>query len=383
MKLEKKKAIQIVSVVLLIYLIMHYWEYLVSGAFIAINVLMPLIIGGAIAYVVNIVMDFYEVKFLSKIKPLANTKGKRAISLVMAYGSIFLVLGMVIILVVPELKSCMEVLVDSLPEMFDEVEKFINNNYEKIEPFVKDFNPDSMNWDKIVNDVLSWSKAGFGSTIGTVMGYVTSIFSVIMNFTLGLIFSIYLLADKEHLKWQASKLMDTYVSPAVRDKVLYVTGIFNVSFHRFIVGQCIEAVILGVLCIIGMLIFRFPYAVMIGIFIGCTALVPIAGAYIGGGVGAIMIFTVSPFKAVMFVVFLVILQQIEEQLIYPKVVGSSIGLPGIWVFAAVIVGGGLFGIPGTLLGIPIVSAIYQIIVNDIRKRSEAKAEKKESKNENK
>lgn len=129
-----------------------------------------------------------------------------------------------------------------------------------------------------------------------------------------------------------------------------------------------EAVILGGLCIIGMLILRLPYAVMIGVFIGCTALIPIAGAYIGAIVGVIMIFTVSPIKAVFFIVFILILQQLENQLIYPKVVGSSIGLPGIWVFASVMIGGGLFGIQGVLFGIPTVSVIYQLIKNDLRKR---------------
>lgn len=383
MKLERKKVIQIVCVVLLIYLIMRYWAYLAAGAVILLNVLMPLIAGGAIAYVVNIVMEFYENKFLSKIKFLSNIKGKRIISIIMAYGSIFLVTGMILVLVVPELNSCVEVLVASLPEMFDKLEEFMHNNYEKIEPFIKDFNPDTMNWEKIVNDTLSWSRTGFSSTIGVVMGYVSSIFSVIVNFVMGLIFSIYILADKEHLKGQVQKLINTYLSSDICNKIYYVTSILNDSFHNFIVGQCIEAVILGVLCVAGMLLFQFPYAVMIGILIGCTALVPIAGAYIGGAVGVVMIFTESPVKAVMFVVFLVILQQFEDQIIYPKVVGSSIGLPGIWVFAAVIVGGGLFGIPGTLFGIPIVSTIYKLILNDVRKKSAIKEQEKESKDEDK
>ena len=142
----------------------------------------------------------------------------------------------------------------------------------------------------------------------------------------------------------------------------------NNSFHRFIVGQCTEAVILGTLCIIGMMIFRFPYAVMIGVLIGATALIPIFGAYIGGAVGFIMIVTVSPIKALFFVLFLVVLQQLEGQLIYPRVVGSSIGLPGILVFSAVTVGASLFGIAGVLLGIPLMAAAYQILKDDLRAR---------------
>lgn len=377
MKPEKKKIVQIVIAAILIYLIMRYWEYLIDGVIILLNVLMPLIVGVCIAYVVNIVMNFYEVKLLPKFK------GRRIVSMIMAYGSILLTAVIVVILVVPELKSCVEVLVDSLPEAFEQLEEFVDNNYNKIEFIIKDFNPEDMDWNKIVNDIITWSQTGFSNTIGAVIGYVSSIFSVIVNFVMGLIFSIYILADKERLKGQVWKLMNTYLGTSICDNISYVLKILDNCFHRFIVGQCIEAVILGILCVVGMLIFRFPYAVMIGILIGCTALIPIAGAYIGGAVGAIMIFTESPFKAFMFVIFLVILQQFEGQVIYPKVVGNSIGLPGIWVFSAVIVGGGLFGIPGILLGIPLVSAAYQIILNDLRKREnsliyeEEKGEKNE------
>lgn len=377
MKPEKKKIVQIVIAAILIYLIMRYWEYLIDGVIILLNVLMPLIVGVCIAYVVNIVMNFYEVKLLPKFK------GRRIVSMIMAYGSILLTAAIVVILVVPELKSCVEVLVDSLPEAFEQLEEFVDNNYNKIEFIIKDFNPEDMDWNKIVNDIITWSQTGFSNTIGAVIGYVSSIFSVIVNFVMGLIFSIYILADKERLKGQVWKLMNTYLGTSICGNISYVLKILDNCFHRFIVGQCIEAVILGTLCVVGMLIFRFPYAVMIGILIGCTALIPIAGAYIGGAVGAIMIFTESPFKAFMFVIFLVILQQFEGQVIYPKVVGNSIGLPGIWVFSAVIVGGGLFGIPGILLGIPLVSAAYQIILNDLRKRENSLIyeEEKDEKNE--
>lgn len=373
MKFERKKILQIAAAVLIMYLIMRYWEYVVKGVFIIIDVMMPLIVGAIIAYVVNIVMGFYETKLFSKVK------GKRIISMIMAYGSIILGMVLVCVLIVPELKSCIEVLVKGLPDTLEKIQKFADDNLD-ISGFIsKDLKMDSVNWEKAANDIIAWFSAGVGNTVGTVIGYVSSIFSVIMNFIMGLIFSVYILADKEHLKNQIGKLMHTYLSENVCDKIFYVSDIFNHSFHSFIVGQGIEAFILGGLCIIGMLIFRFPYAVMIGILIGCTALIPIAGAYIGGAVGVIMIFTESPVKALMFIIFLIVLQQFEGQIIYPKVVGSSIGLPGIWVFAAVIVGGGLFGILGILLGIPLVSAIYQLLVNDLRKRNMTKVEKKEEK----
>ena len=143
----------------------------------------------------------------------------------------------------------------------------------------------------------------------------------------------------------------------------------DTCFHSFIVGQCLDAVILGTLCIIGMSIFRFPYAMMIGCLVGFTALIPIAGAYIGAAVGAFMIFTVSPLQALLFIVFLVILQQLEGNLIYPKVVGASIGLPGIYVLAAITIGGGVMGIPGMLLGVPVTAALYKLVKDNMAKRN--------------
>lgn len=163
--------------------------------------------------------------------------------------------------------------------------------------------------------------------------------------------------------------MKVYLPQKMTDGILYVAKTFDNSFHHFIVGQFVEAFILGLLCTIGMLILQLPYAAMIGSLIGATALIPVAGAYIGGVVGTFMIFTVSPVKAMIFLLFLVILQQLEGNLIYPKVVGSSIGLPGIWVLATVTIGGGIAGVGGMLLGVPIIASLYQLLKGDVQKRT--------------
>ena len=160
-------------------------------------------------------------------------------------------------------------------------------------------------------------------------------------------------------------MISTYL-PNGDKKIFYVLHTLNDSFHRFIVGQCTEAVVLGLLCMIGMAIFSFPYAMMIGVLIGFTALIPVAGAYIGAGVGAFMILTVSPIKALIFLIFIVVLQQLEGNLVYPKVVGSSIGLPGIWVLAAVTVGGNIYGVMGMLVSVPVCSVIYVYLSEKVR-----------------
>lgn len=225
---------------------------------------------------------------------------------------------------------------------------------------------------------------GFGGVMSSVVSVVSSVFSGIVTVLVALIFSIYLLLDKEKIISQVKRLISTYI-PNGDKKIFYVLHTLNDSFHRFIVGQCTEAVVLGVLCMIGMAVFRFPYAMMIGVLIGFTALIPVAGAYIGAGVGAFMILTESPIQAVLFLIFIVVLQQVEGNLIYPKVVGNSIGLPGIWVLAAITIGGGLMGVMGMLLAVPIVATIYRLLQADVRKRNpvpvEVKTEEKEEKEE--
>lgn len=364
MKIDKKKYFLILGTVFAFILLIKYWNYVVNGMVLTINVCDSLIIGAIIAYVVNIIMAFYEEKIFNRIKNKYFVKCKRAVSLILAFGSIGVFIYLILWLVIPELNSCIEVLIKSVPSAFEKLEKMFNS---KVNMF-SELEIEDIDWNQITQEVINFVKNGFAPTVGTILGYVSSIVGVVFDFIMGLIFSMYILAQKEKLKAQIIKCMDTYMNPKTNEKILYVYKVVDKCFHSFIVGQCAEAVILGVLCVIGMLIFRFPYAVMIGVLIGCTALIPIAGAYIGGAVGAIMIFTVSPFKALMFIVFLVILQQIEGQLIYPKVVGSSIGLPGIWVFAAVVVGGGLFGITGVLFGIPIFASAYVLLKNDVNNR---------------
>lgn len=193
------------------------------------------------------------------------------------------------------------------------------------------------------------------------MNTVLSVFNGVVTAFLALIFSIYILASKERLKRQFDRLLYHALRPRLYGHVIYVLHILHDSFRSYLIGQCTEAVILGGLCTAGMLIFGFPYATMIGAFIAVTALIPVAGTYIGAIVGAFIIFMVSPIKALWFLIFILILQQIEGNLIYPKVVGSSLRLPALWVLAAVTVGGGLFGIAGMLLGVPLAAAGYRIL----------------------
>lgn len=222
-----------------------------------------------------------------------------------------------------------------------------------------------VNFQSEIRQIIEAVFSGIGNILNLFSSVVSSVISGVTSTFLAFAFAVYLLIGKDKLAGQADRLMKRWMKDGLYKKVRYVMAVVNDSFHRFVVGQCTEAVILGTLCTIGMLILRLPYAVMIGAVIAFTALIPMVGAFLGGAVGAFLIFMVSPVKALIFLIFLIVLQQVEGNLIYPRVVGSSIGLPGIWVLAAVTIGGGVFGIFGMLIGVPIAAALYRLIKNDL------------------
>ena len=207
---------------------------------------------------------------------------------------------------------------------------------------------------------------------------VSSVASGVVTALLGLVFSLYLLMTKDRIRGQFHRTMLHYLPEKITSRIEHVAKVLDDCFHRYIVGQCTEAVILGLLCTLGMSLLRLPYATMISALIAFTALIPIAGAYIGAGIGAFLILVVSPVQALTFLIFIVVLQQLEGNLIYPKVVGDSIGLPGIWVLAAVTIGGGVMGVMGMLLGVPLAAAIYRLIREDMNKADEKAAPETEA-----
>lgn len=201
--------------------------------------------------------------------------------------------------------------------------------------------------------------------MGMAVNVVGTVFSSIVTTVLSIIFAVYLLVDKEKIGRQFDKVMRRYMNDKFFERTKYVLSVLNDSFSSFISGQCLDAMIVGILCTIGMFILRLPYATMIGAIVAFTALIPVAGSYIGAGLGAFMILTVSPIKALIFLIFIIVLQQTDGNLVYPKIVGSSIGLPGIWVLAAVTVGGGIMGILGMLIAVPITATLYKILKADV------------------
>lgn len=367
-KQDFKKMLGFAGALILVFLVIRYWDML-EGAFqVALSAGTPLIIGCAMAYVINILIGFYEGWYDKLFKVKVSLKIKRLVSLILAFLSMFGIVALIVNLILPELINCIASFIRLIPGALQKVVDIVGEEeLLSMFPDLKngfDFANISTQVEQLIRTVLG----GVGGAVDSIVTAVTSVVSVIVNVVIGLIFALYVLLDKEGLGRRCKTVITTYFSKA-SDKIFYVAGVLDESFHSFIVGQCIEAVVLGALCIIGMWIFQFPYAVMIGVFIGFTALIPIAGAYIGAAVGAIMILTVSPIQAVQFLIFIVILQQLEGNLIYPKVVGESIGLPGIWVLTAITIGGGVLGIGGMLLAVPLFAAGYRLLKEDVIRRA--------------
>lgn len=373
MRLDWKSCMRIGVTVVAIYLVTTYWIPLTNAARIALNAAMPVALGGAIAYVVNILMRFYERNLLPKNRKPALEKLRRPICMTLAFATVVLLLYFVVRMVLPELFNALTMIVEKLPGALAQLYKWIETKLAEagLLDEVQAILPESsVDWQATVTKAVNLVISGVGGVLGATFSVMTSTVSSIVTLFLALVMAVYLLYSKEKLGSQFHRLIRAYLGEKAERKMFYFLNTTDECFHSYIVGQCTEALILGSLCILGMLLFRFPYAVMIGVLVGFTALIPIAGAYIGAAVGAFMIFTVDPLKALLFVIFLVILQQLEGNLIFPKVVGQSIGLPSLWVLAAVTVGGGVAGIGGILLSVPLTATLYRLIKTDVNRRTE-------------
>ena len=375
MKYEWKGPIRFGVVLFLLYLAIHYWGKLSSLLLLALGAAFPLLLGAVVAYAVNILMSMYERWYFPASQNRAVVKSRRPVCLVLAYASLIAIVVLIVRMILPELANSISLLIREAVPLLEDLSLKINENLDinQLAAFSGVILADgSIDWREILTTAVNWLISGLGGVMGSVMSLASATVSAAFTAIVSTIFSIYLLFGKEKLQANCARVLKTYLKPTWYSRLIYFLDTLNTCFHNFVVGQCTEAVILGLLCMGGMMLFRFPYASMVGTLVGFTALIPVAGAYIGAGVGAFMIFTSSPLQALLFLIFIGVLQQLEGNLIYPKVVGSSIGLPGIWVLAAVTVGGGVLGIGGMLLAVPLTATFYQILRSDVVRRSTPK-----------
>ena len=371
--LKKIRGLIVFTVILLIAL----WNYSlildVLGQ--GVGIVYPFLLGGAIAFVINVPMSFFEEKLfqnqMMKNKKVAQRLA-RPDSLIITLIVVVSVIGLVVFGVLPKLGdtfiSIGKGIQSFMPKAQSWAEEIFHNNKE-IKEWLDSL---TLDWDKIINEVVKFFTSGASSVLGSTFVVARRIASGITTFVIAFVFACYILLQKEKLNIQIRKVMYAYMKEDLVKKVLDVCSLSYRTFSNFLTGQCLEAVILGTMFVICMGILQMPYAMLIGVLIAFTALIPIFGAFIGCVVGAFLILTVAPMKALVFVIMFLILQQIEGNLIYPRVVGSSVGLPSIWVLAAVSIGASLMGIVGMLVFIPIVSVLYALLRRDVYEHLEKK-----------
>jgi len=361
-KSESKNIIILASIIIGIYCLSQNLQY--AGIFVTwiLNVISPLLIAGVIAFIINIPMTRFE-KIISKVS--GNNKKveiySRGISLVLSFFCIIAIFSLMLSIVIPEVLNAFSLLASAIPIGFqngiDWATQY-SDLYPQAKTWLEQLNPD---WVTIAQQIFDYSKSGLLGVFGTTFSFITTLANVTFTFIISIMISIYMLLSKEKLFSQTKRFMTAYFPDKIKNNILHITNVADEAFSNFIIGKCIDAIVVGVMCTGGMLLLRIPYAVMIGTIVGVTALVPIVGGYIGLIIGAFLILMVSPVQALKFIVYLLIMQTFEGNVIYPKIIGNTVGLPPMWILISVTLGGTLLGIPGMLIGVPFVSTIYTIV----------------------
>lgn len=357
----------IVTYTIIIAYVIFNFKNIISGGKNAIGIISPFIIGIAIAFILNLVMRIFEERVFKVLDSKRYSKYsslKRPLSVALTFVVVFAAITGLIIFIIPQL-------IDSISTLTDTVPSYIRSFEELISQYVSNTEVLNTLWNNFLSawrEILQFTGQIVVTSLSGVVNITVGFTSGLVNFVLSLIFSIYMLLNKERLQLGMKKVLYAFSKNNFADKIMYLGKVANESFSSYIGGQFIEAIIIGALCFIGMIILKMPYPLLISVLVAVTALIPIFGAFIGTIPSAFIILIIDPMKALWFVIFIIVLQQIEGNLIYPKVVGSSVGLPPIWVMLAMLIGGNTFGLLGMLLGIPTFSVIYKISREYINKR---------------
>ena len=359
--IRKIKEIILFTAVIIVCL----WKYetVLDILFFVLNIQTPFILGGAIAFVLNVPMNFvqrhlFDEERIKKSKVLQ--KMARPVSMILVLIAVFGIVAIIMFILIPQLGETFANLGRSIQAIIPQIQEWASRLFNDNKEIMDMVNNLEFDWNKIMDTGINFFKNGAGSVVNSTITAAKSIVSGLTTFFIAFVFAIYILLQKEKLGVQAKKVLFAFVRRGRAEATVEVLSLTYNTFSSFLTGQCVEAVILGSMFAVSMTILKLPYALLVGVLIAFTALIPIFGAFVGCGVGAFLIFMVDPMKALIFVVLFLVLQQIEGNLIYPHVVGNSVGLPSIWVLAAVSIGGSLMGVVGMLIFIPIVSVVYAL-----------------------
>ena len=342
-------------------------ENLAAGFVFLMRIVFPFILGGAMAFILNIPMHFLEGRLFAKAK---KKKLVRPVSLVLSILFVVAILQIVLVVVIPEIAATFASISKNIEAFLPKLEQWITEAFPDSEQITLWINSLEFNWDKIFQSAVNFLKNGAGNVLSSTVTVAKTVINSLMNFFVGFVFACYILLQKEKLSVQVKKVLYAFLPRHAVEKTLQVAALSYKTFSNFVTGQCLEAVILGTMFFVSMSILRFPYALLVGVLIAFTALIPIFGAFIGCVLGTFLILVSNPVQAIGFVILFFVLQQVEGNLIYPHVVGGSVGLPSIWVLVAVTVGGSLMGVVGMLIFIPLSSVLYALFKGWVHKRLE-------------
>lgn len=369
-KLFRSLLLLITFTVGLIFVIVRFddlWQFAAA----LLSNFTPLFAGLAIAFVLTQPCAFFRRHLDRALGGTPLAKASVPLAVLLSYLLLFGVVAALVAFVIPQFVSSVGTFLSNLEGYMRQAQVWVNS-------FMEWFNVEGQalagmdqllsRLDQVLRNVFNSTLDALSNVVPFLLNFTTNLVSVVVTSVLALVFSIYMLAGKDTLLGQCRRVLKAYLPKPLCDAVLDVTALTAGTFSRFVTGQVTETIILGCLTFLGMLLLRLDYAPLISVLIGVSALVPIVGAYVGAATSALLLLMVSPMKALIFLVFLVCLQQFEGNVIYPRVVGTSLGLPGIWVLAAVTVGGGLFDFLGMLLSVPIASILYTLLKRDVRRR---------------
>lgn len=364
-----KQIILLMAAAAAMILIVANGSLVLEKILMCIGIITPFLAGGAIAFILNIPMSAIERRALYRMDGTRAAKLKRPASILITLVLMMGVIAIVMSILIPNLSATFVEIARQMPAFLEAAGKWVNSlNLPGIRHNGNILETMSMNVEDFNEKLAGFIQKGAGTVLGSTVHIVSSVVSTVVSSIIAFVFAIYALAQKEKLQRQAKKLLKAYVPEKHGRRVLKVCSLLKTNFTNFITGQCIDALILGTLFVIVMSVLRLPYALMIGVIIAFTALIPIVGAFLGCAVGVILILMVNPVKVWYFLIVFIVLQQLEGKLIYPRVVGGSVGLPAIWVLVAIAVGGSLFGVVGMLIFIPLVSTAYTLLGENMNKR---------------
>ncbi len=369
----ERKIVRLMLLAALLALAVMHVEFILDTVLRLWQVASPLMLGAILAYILEIIIKRFEKIFFPKSRKPWMCRARRPICILLATVLVVFLAVLMVSIIIPGLTDAFTVLAREFPNYFLDVKAWVLETFKDV-PTVTDYVKDlELDWNIIQDRVVQWGIRGIGdnSLLTNTVTVISAVTGSVANFMISAIFAIFLLGGKQKLQSQCDNLIRVSISERNNNKLQRVLKTANRCFSGFIVGQSINGLILGVLTWLGMRIFGMPYALMVGVLSGTTSLIPIIGGYIGAALGTFLVFTAAPGLALWFLLFIVTLQTLQGNILYPRLVGDSVGLPSLWVLAAVSVGGGLGGVGGMLVAVPLTATVYILVREWVQKKKEA------------